>query len=135
MVDYVDAGELVRRIRAYAFGGHAPEDVADRLQTLPGVPADVICAAGELLYAHFDLLDDSGWMLVAEIYQHTIQQGWSGFNQGDRSAVILAQLSAVIADDHTDPDAWPAPHTGLRDGLDWRGPQADMPIDAVTAAD
>ena len=118
MVDYVDAGELTRRIRAFAFGGHAPEEIVDELQTIPGVAADVICQAGEILFAHLDLLDVDGFQLVGEIYQHALQQGWTGFNQGDRSEAIVALVRAGA--DMS--DEWPAPHVALRDGHDWRVP-------------
>lgn len=120
MAEYLPAGDLVKQIRAFAFGGDAPSEIADRLQSLPGVDADVICAAGELLYAHFDLLDVTGVGLVARIYEHAVQQGWVGYNQGDRSAEIVAHIDQHLADGAATSAAWPAPDLRLRDGYDWR---------------
>ena len=40
MAEYLAAAELVKQIRAFAFGGDAPAEIADRLQSLPGVDAD-----------------------------------------------------------------------------------------------
>lgn len=124
MVDYVnDAGELARRIRLYAFGGQAPEELAARLQSIPGVTADLICEAGELLYAHRDLLDDGGLTLLGEIYVHAEAQGWTTFNQGDRSARIVAGVKRDLGE--TGGASWPAsedpePQIARRGGQDWR---------------
>lgn len=120
MAEYLAAAELVKQIRAFAFGGDAPAEIADRLQSLPGVDADVICAAGELLYAHYDLLDAAGVAIVARIYEHAIQQGWAGYNQGDRSADIVARVDQHLAGAGGETAAWPAPDTRLRDDYDWR---------------
>lgn len=120
MADYLDAHALIRKVRLYAFGGQAPDEICDVLQTIPGSDADVICTAGELLYAYFDLLDGAGRTLTAEIYQHAIAQGWAGFCQGSRAADIVAAIDAMQNDGADDFTAWPAPDTVRRAGFDWR---------------
>lgn len=125
-MDYVsDANELVRRLRAFAFGGAAPEALAERLQALPGVQADQICDGAEILYAHRDLLDPSGLRLAGELFSYALHQGWTTFNQGDRSARIVAlarrDLGETGGDVAGEADEWPAPQIARRaDGADWR---------------
>ncbi len=127
MADYLDAPALIRKFRFYAFGGTAPDEICDALQTIPGADADVICTGGELLYAHFDLLDGAGRALTAEIYQHAVQQGWAGFCQGGRAANIVAAIDTMAHDGTDDFTAWPAPETVRRGGFDWRAaPQPEL---------
>jgi hypothetical protein len=131
MVDYVnDARELERRLMALAFGSTLPEDLAIKIQMLPGVTADRLTTGAELLYAHKDLLEDDGLRTMAEIYAYANEQGWSGFNQGDRSKRIADGAAYDLGDRKSSPKGDdPEPSTHLRDGVDWRyqdvEPEAD----------
>lgn len=127
MVDYVsDANELVRRFRAYAFSDDAPADIAEKLQTIPGVAADVICTGAEMLYAHRDLLDDNGLRVMAELYNYAVQHKWEGFNESAGSQAIVNAAAKALGDatgKASDPDKWPEPKAALRaDRVDWRFP-------------
>lgn len=126
-MDYIaDVAELVRRLRAYAFGGAAPADVAARLQTVPGSTADQICGGAEVLYAFRDQLDDDGVRLMGELFTYAREQGWSTFNRGDRTDRIVAlarrdlgEKGAGVARKGAE---WPEPEVERRGGLDWRKP-------------
>ncbi len=131
MVDYVsDAGELLRRLRAFAFGPDAPVEIAARLQSLPGSNADVITAAPEILYAHFDLLTAPGKRVMAEIFVHGNEMGWTTFaggpkGSGNRAEAIVAAVARQLSDEPggtPGPGEWPAPRAELRGGVDWRMP-------------
>lgn len=129
MVDYVsDAGELLRRLRAFAFGPDVPEAIAERLQTLPGSNADVITTAPEIMYAHFDLLPESGARVMAEIFVHGNEMSWTTFaggskGTGNRAELIVSAVARELGDEPGEaphPDDWPAPDVALRAQVDWR---------------
>ncbi len=129
MVDYVaDAGELLRRLRAFAFGPDVPEEIAERLQTLPGSNADVITAAPEIMYAHFDLLPPEGVRVMAEIFVHGNEMAWTSFAGGPKGSNNRAeQIVLAVGVYHDGGEAppfvdWPEPIIVLRDGHDWRAP-------------
>jgi hypothetical protein len=130
-MDYVsDAGELVRRLRAFAFGGNAPAEIEDRLQSLPGVAADQLCDGAELLYAHYELLNDDGKNLVGQIYNYADAQGWSTFNKNGRSAEIVSLARRDLGEKGRGvalkSAKYPEPETMRRkDNVDWRGPQKE----------
>lgn len=130
-MDYVsDPSELLKRFRKFAFGSTVPEGIADRLQSIPGTDADVICSAAEILYAHRDQLDDDGLRVMGELFNYGLNQHWSTFNQGDRSAQIVAATDKALGDARGKAPAdkdWPAPKVELREGVDWRNPEGDSP--------
>lgn len=128
MVDYIgDAGELVRRIRMFSFGGHAPQEIAEKLQTIPGSDADILTNGAEILYAHKDLLDNDGLALMAQLYYYADQSKWSTFNKDGRSLAIVGLVRRELGENGfgvADAEAeWPEPETNRRDGQDWREPE------------
>jgi hypothetical protein len=123
MVDYVsEANELLRKFRAFSFSDAAPAEVAERLQTIPGVAADVLCEGAELLYANYDRLPAEGKRIAAEMFNYALHQGWTTFNQGDRSELIVQNIAADIGDrgKTKPPEAveWPEPRLSAE--RDWR---------------
>jgi hypothetical protein len=134
MVDYVsDASVLLQGFRAFAFSGEAPEEIEDQLQKLPGTDADVICSAAEVLYAHYDLLTDTGKRRMAELFNYAVNQHWSGFNQGDRSAQIVTYTARALGDEGAilppPEEEWPEPQANRRDSWDWRYPDGALVAD------
>ena len=116
MVDYVsDVSVLLRNFRAFAFSGNAPSEIETQLQSIPGTDADVICAAAEMLYAHYDLLNDQGRRVTAELFNYAHNQGWTGFNQDGRSETIVTQVGRDLGDaGAVKPlpyEEWPEPET------------------------
>ncbi len=125
-----DAQELARRVRLLAFGGNAPEEVANALQAIPGTTAELLTTAPEILYAHRDLLDAEALELTGQLYAHAVDQNWSAFNREDRSARIVALVRRDLGEKGAGvakvADEWPEPQTNRRGGVDWRAP-ADEP--------
>lgn len=137
-MDYVaDPNELIRRLRAYAFTT-APEELAGRLQSLPGVPADQICDGAETLYAYRDQLDDAALRICGELFTYAEQQGWATFNRGDRTRRIVACLRRDLGEKGAGvarkDDEWPEPEANRRDGFDWRAPADDAPAASPIAS-
>lgn len=130
-----DAAELVRKFRAFAFDGGAPEEIALRLQTIPGTDADLLTGAPEILYAHYDLLDDRGKRILGEMFVYGNEQNWTTFaggpkGSGNRAETIVGVVSRDLGDEGAilppPSEEWPAPKAELRDGADWRS-AADEP--------
>ena len=122
MVDYVaDANELARRIRAWSFSIGGDTELKNRIQLIPGVTADLICEAAEILYAHNDILDDDAKRIMAELFNYTDNQGWTTFNKENRSKTIVKLAAFDLGDTITKPiEKPPQPEANRRDGLDWR---------------
>ena len=142
MVDYVkDASELRRRINAYSFGSEPSEELARKLQTIAGVEADVITTAPEILYAYKDELGEDGLQLMAELFVHMNEQGWTtaaggAKGTGNRAEKIIEAVRQEVGElkaDPPEPAAWPDPKTEYRDSKDWRG--ASEPADEAPPVD
>jgi hypothetical protein len=124
MVDFIaDPVQIVRQFNAFVFGANVPAQAAEKLQSIPGTSADVISQGREILYAHFDLLNDEGKTVLAQMAHYAVSQGWQGENSNNRcdNMVKLARFS--LGEIQTAPSAenTPDPRTGLRDGsVDWR---------------
>jgi hypothetical protein len=73
-------------------------ELLDKLQRIPGVTADLLTQGAELLYAYRDELDDDGKRLMAELYVHGNEQGWTTFAGGakgtDNRAEQIAEFTA-----------------------------------------
>jgi hypothetical protein len=138
MVDYVaDSGELARRVRLFAFGGAAEAadaELADKLQRIPGVEADLLTQSAELLYAYRDRLDEAGLTLLAEVWTYANEQGWATLAGGrkgtdNRAERIVRDVRRDLGElrSEVDPEAAPEPVAALRGGFDWRRPDEDPP--------
>ena len=137
MVDYVsDASELRRRLSAYAFNPSIDAELADKLQRMPGVEADVLSNAPELLYAYRDRLGEDGLRLMGELFVHANEHGWTSVAGGakgtdNRAETIVDNVSRAIgepeAGEERPAEDWPEPQTIRRDGLDWRAPAEPEP--------
>ncbi len=126
MVDYLgNPGELRRRLTAYAYHQDTPSELAERLQELGGVDADVITEAPEILYAHFDLLSEQGLTVLAQLAGYGVAQNWTGLNRDGRWQRISEAARRGLGEkgDVGDPEGDPEPQTVRRaDGVDWRAP-------------
>lgn len=111
-----DPVALVRDYNAFVFGANVPEVAKDRLQTIPGSAADVITQGRELLYAHYDLLDDEGKAVLAKLAQYAVMQNWVAENADGRAEKITAAVRRDLGERGTWPDAAddPAPNVALR---------------------
>lgn len=119
--------ELRRNFNRYAFAADTPPELADRLQQIPGVDADVFSEGGEILFAHYDLLSDAGKILLAQLTAYGVQHGWAALNRDGRWEKIRDRARKDVGDDvEALPDAdMPEPQTTRRDGgIDWRNPPA-----------
>lgn len=127
MVDYVsDPAKLLRRLNRFAYSDGVEPELAEKLQTIPGVAADVITTAAELLYAYRDTLNERGLTVMGELFNYADQQGWTAFNRDGRSARIVQGVAFALGERKTEPaGVEPAPEVARRDGFDWRGPDAD----------
>ena len=138
MVDYVsDPSKLRQRLNAFAYSDEAPESIKEQLQLLPGVDADVICSAAELLYSHHDQLPESGKRVEAELFRYAVEQRWAGFNRDGRSEAIVANISKELGDTKgkvPDPKDWPEPEARRNQDGDWRGPEAAPDASEFAAA-
>jgi hypothetical protein len=143
MVDYVkDPNELVRKLRAYAFAGDIDDDkLRERLQTIPGVTADVLTEAAEILYAFYDKLNKEGKTILGELWTYGNEQHWTTFAGGDKGTDNRAEqiIDAVRHDigelksKGPKPDKLPEPQKNRRDNFDWRYPDG-VPPAAVEAS-
>lgn len=126
-----DANELVRQLNAYAFADPAvPDTIRDRLQLLPGSQADKICDGAELLYAHRDLLGESGLTVMAQLFAYGSLQHWAAFNADGRCDKIVAGVRRDLGEAGDWPDAAddPEPITSWREGgFDWKAPPPPPP--------
>lgn len=118
-----DAMEIDRRFLAYAFGA-APADngLATKLQTIPGVQADRLSVGAEMLYAHRDLLDDAGLVLMAQMFEYGRLQHWSIFLTDDRALgiVFAVRRDRGEAGEFDAMENDPKPVTSHRaEGFDW----------------
>lgn len=134
MVDYVsDPQLLLRNLNAFAYGEGVDPELADKLQTIPGVAADVITTAAELLYAYRDTLPDKGLRVMGELFAYADAQGWITFNRDGRSKRIVDGAAYQLGDRKTKPAGDdPEPESNRRDGFDWRNP--DAPQDVLQTA-
>ena len=132
MVDYVqDPNELLRRLRVYAFTGNIEDaELRNKLQTIPGVTADVLTEAAELLYAYKDALDEQGIRVLAELWTYANEQNWTTFVDGPRGSGNRAEkiISCVrhelgeLKGKAPKPEDMPQPQVSRRNGRDWRIP-------------
>jgi hypothetical protein len=128
MVDYVnDAHLLGNRMMGWAFRS-APEHISEKLQAIVGSPADRMINGVEILYAHYDELDDVAKEITAQLFLYAVQMNWTAFNQGDRSQTIVDYISLDLGEvfGETPPPSedWPEPEMHRREGVDWRaGPE------------
>ena len=127
-MEYVsDTMALVRRLNAYAYGPDCPEELASRLQSIPGVQADVITQGAQILYAHFDLLNGEGKEVMGLMFNYAVNQHWTAFNEQNGSAQIVALVEGTL--DQADV---PEPKTQYRQGgVDWREPAPAPTADAT----
>jgi hypothetical protein len=133
-MDYIaDASDLLRKFRTWVYrDAQIPDDLRDRLQTIPGGDAEVITNAPEIMYAHYDQLDDAGKRIMGEIWVHGNEKLWTSFAGGpkgsyNRAEQIVEQVSRDLGDEGAiQPrplEEWPEPRVGRReDGIDWRLP-------------
>ncbi len=126
MADYVnDPQQLLRNLNAFAYGEGVDAELAGKLQTIPGVAADVICAAAEILYAYRDTLNEAGLRVMAQLFTYADEQGWITFNRDGRSKRIADGAAHQLGDRKTKPAGPdPEPETIRRNGFDWREPEA-----------
>lgn len=128
-MDYINNPlDLRRRLNAYAYSPDTPEALANRLQMIPGVDADVIVEGTEILYAHFDLLNDTGKEVLGLLAAYGVSQTWVSLLDRwtairDRVRRDLGERVAKIEDADM-----PPPQTARRDGaVDWRNPAPAEP--------
>lgn len=125
MVDYVsDPIELVRHLNAFAYSEGLDAELANKLQTIPGVAADIITAGAEILYSYRDTLNEQGLRVMAELFAYADAQCWGAFNREGRSKRIVDGAAFELGDRKTKPAGPdPEPDVARRDGLDWRNPE------------
>ena len=124
MVDFsTDPTQLVRLYNAFVYGPDAPPIAAERLQTIPGSSADLISQGREILYAHYDLLNDAGKTVLAQLSHYAVSQGWQGDNANSRCDNMLKLARHDLGEIQTGPsyENTPDPRPGLRDdGVNWK---------------
>jgi hypothetical protein len=129
-----DPLKLMRALNAYAYAESTPPELAEKLQTIPGVDADRITAAREIMYAHFDVLDEAGKTVLGQLADYAVYSGWSSENTEGRCDKSRDAVRRDLGEegDLGDPADDPAPRVGLReDGVDWRNPgeeQQEPPV-------
>lgn len=129
-----DATELTRDFNAYVFGPNVPEEMKDKAQSIAvtGSQADTISQGRELLYAHRDLLNKQGKIILAQLAAYAVGNGWGGDNADGRCQKMVDGVRRDIgegqASDWLPKEEDPAPKINLRtDGVDWRGPAIASP--------
>lgn len=126
-----DPVQLVRRFHAFVYGPDVPPEAAEKLQSIPGSAADVISQGREILYAHYDLLNDEGKAVVAQLAQYAVAQGWGGDNADNRCGQMVALARHDVGEIATKPSLanTPDPNAALRDdNTDWKKPlEAEPP--------
>lgn len=140
MVDYVaDSHELAQRIRRLMFAEGTDAELAEKLQRVPGVDAELLTQGAELVYAYRDTLDDAGKRLLGELWTYANEQGWSTMVGGakgsdNRAEQIIRDVRRDLGElkSAVDPEAAPEPRLELRAGFDWRKP-GDAPEGAPAA--
>lgn len=114
--------DLVRAFNTYIYGPGVPEVAAEQLQTIPGVQADIIVEGVEILFAHYDLLNDEGRTVLAQLTQYGINQSWGPMVT--RWTAINALARHDLGEDVAVPDPIPEPQMRRRtDGVDFRNPE------------
>jgi len=126
-IELMTSSDLVRGIRSFAFGSADAGEVHEKLQTIPGVDADLITQGAEILYAHIDELDDDGLALCAAIFLHMNEQGFTTCCGGPKGSNNRAEKIIELVRSGKDKaglDAlkWPEPKAEIRAGIDWRLP-------------
>lgn len=127
MVDYINNPlDLRRRVTDYAYHSDTPDELAEKLKTIPGVDADVLSEAPEVLYAFFDVLGDQGRTVLAQIADYGVRQNWTTLNANGRWEKIRDAARRELGEEvEADPASDPEPQTTRReDGVDWRNPPA-----------
>lgn len=116
---------LVQRFNAFAYSPTAPEELKNKLQTIPGSQADIVTQGLEILYAHFDLLDADGKAVLGVLSDYGVYAGWAAMNVDGRLEKIRDRVRADLGED-VEPLAdenMPEPEARLRGGgVDWRFP-------------
>jgi hypothetical protein len=128
MVDYINNPiDLRRRLADYAYHPDTPAELAEKLKTIPGVDADVLSEAPEVLYAFFDVLSEQGRTALAQLADYGVRQNWSSLNAGGRWERIRDAARRELGEEvEADPAGDPAPQVTRRaDGIDWRDPPAE----------
>lgn len=131
MVDYIrDAHELALKVRRFMFAEATDAELAEKLQAIAGVEADLLSTAPEVLYAYRDRLDEAALRLMGELFVHANEQGWTSVAGGpkgtdNRAELIVRDVRRDLGElkGSVDPEAAPAPLMNLRPGgADWRVP-------------
>ena len=128
MVDFVDDPlKLERDMNRFAFSGDCPEELSNKLTSIPGSQADKINQGAKILYAHYDQLNDDGKRALGQILTYGINKNWTQYVAETNAETVVEFISRDLGERGalkapSDMSEWPEPATEFRDGTDWRGP-------------
>jgi hypothetical protein len=102
-----DHMEILRRLLAYAFHPDTPLALAVRLQSIPGSDADKFIVGMETLYAHKDILNEAGLLVLGQLASFASGSGWGGLSERALAmfGVVRRDLGEIIGlDIEQDPE-------------------------------
>lgn len=122
--------EIVQKALLYAINSKGFDEATKQQlinACMVGSPGDKVCNVGELLYAHYDKLDNEAKAIMANCFAYATRMGWTSFNKDNRCNIIVGMVLRDLGEQSFLPlpehGTEPEPITTLReDRVDWRNP-------------
>lgn len=126
-MDTNDHVAILRELNAHAFHPDTNQELAAKLQALPGSDADKFIGGMEILYAYKDVLNGDGIEVLGALSAYASLASWGALSV--RAAAICRALKRDLGESIAqDPADDPEPDAARREGFNWKAAQ-DAPAE------